>query len=85
MQSTKWCMLSTAKPICLVYTSGVTNRSGKEGLGKPATVSGAGFSRIEISKESLAHTGSVGANKIKKEEAREVPGYGVNLNWSLRG
>jgi hypothetical protein len=51
---------------------------------KPASVSGAGFPRIGISKKSLTHTGSVGAYKIKKEEARLVPGYGLNLNWNLR-
>jgi hypothetical protein len=52
---------------------------------KPATVAGAGFLEYRNLKESLAHTGSVGANKInKKEEARLVPGYGMNLNWNLR-
>jgi hypothetical protein len=42
---------------------------------KPASVAGAGFLEHWNLKESLAHTGSVGAfKKNKKEEASLVPG-----------
>jgi hypothetical protein len=52
---------------------------------KPATVAGAGFLEYRNLKERSAHIGSFGAYKIDKEEARLVPGYGMNLNWNVIG
>jgi len=41
---------------------------------KPATGSGAGFLEYQYLREGLAHTGSVGARKVDKEEDRLVSG-----------